>query len=152
GGNPARWTVATICILFLPAAGQFVISLGRAMWGRSVVAVREAFVTFLAANLNLFFTLTFLAHQTLLALDAVTRALVRRLVTHRRLLEWETAAEAELGRRGRAPVDQYLDWMPFLALGLGMLVWFVRPHALAAALPVLLLWGSSKLVSVWLNQ
>jgi len=152
GGSPARWTVAIICILFLPAWCQFVLSLARALWDRSVLAARETLTTLVAANLSLFFTLTFVAHQTLLSLDAVTRALVRRLITHRRLLEWETAAEAEMGQRGRAPVDRYLDWMPFLALGLGVLVWLVRPRALTAALPVLLLWGSSKLVSTWLNQ
>ena len=60
-----------------------------------------------------------LAHQTLLSLDAVVRALVRRLVTRERLLEWETAAEAELGER-RTPVDRYIDWMPFARLRPGL--------------------------------
>ena len=152
GGSPARWTVATLCILFLPPWWQFVLNLARAVWARNVIAVREAFTALYAANVSLFFTLTFLAHQTLLSLDAVTRALVRRFITHRRLLEWETAAEAETGQRGRAPVDRYLDWMPFLAVGLGVLVWLARPRALPAALPVLMLWGSSKLVAIWLNQ
>ena len=151
-GSPYRWTVATIAILFIPAWWQFVLNMLRALFARNVLAAREALVALYDTNISLFFTLTFLAHQTLLSIDAVTRAQVRRLVTHRRLLEWETAEEAEMGKRGRAPVDRYLDWMPFLALGLGLLVWLVRPHALRAALPVLLLWGSSKLVSTWLNQ
>ena len=55
----------------------------------------------------------------LLSLDAVVRTLVRRLVTRRRLLEWETAAETEFSTRKRTPVDIYLDWMPALALGVG---------------------------------
>ena len=152
GGSPARWTIATICILFLPPFSQFLLSLVNALWRRNMIAARQALTAFYDSNVSLFITLTFLAHQTLLSLDAVIRALVRRLITHRRLLEWETAAEAELGRRGRAPVDRYLDWMPFLASGLGALVWLVRPVAVKAALPVLLLWGSSKLVSVWLNR
>ena len=33
------------------------------------------------------------------SLDAVVRALVRHFITRERLLEWETAAEAELGKR-----------------------------------------------------
>ena len=81
-------------------------------------------------------TLTLLAHQTLLSLDAVARALVRRLVTRERLLEWETAAEAELGKSA-TPIDRYIDWMPFLAVGLGVLIWFTRHHAFWAAAPVL---------------
>ena len=42
------------------------------------------------------------------------------------MLEWETAAEAELGER-RTTVDRYIDWMPVLAIGIGLLLWFVRP-------------------------
>jgi cyclic beta-1,2-glucan synthetase len=151
-GTPGHWTLATICILFIPAWCQFVLRLARAMWARNVIAAREALTALYTANINLFFTLTFLAHQTMLSLDAVIRALVRRLVTHRRLLEWETAAETELGRRGPTPIDAYLDWMPVMALGLGILVLAVRPRAFPASLPLLLVWGSSKLVSAWLNR
>ena len=42
--------------------------------------------------------------------------------------------------------------MPFLAIAIGLLIWGVRPHALPAALPVLCLWASSKLVALWLNE
>ncbi len=95
-------------------------------------------------------TLTLLAHQTLLSLDAVVRALVRRLVTRQRLLEWETAAEAELGNK-RTAIDRYIDWMPFLAVALGVALWMTRPHALLAASPILVLWACSKPLAVWLN-
>ena len=151
-GTPGHWTLATICILFLPAWCEFVLRLARATWARNVVAAREALTALCTANINLFFTLTFLAHQTLLSLDAVIRALVRRLVTHRRLLEWETAAETELGRRRPTPIDRYLDWMPVMALALGSLVLAERPQAFPTSLPLLLLWGASKLVSAWLNR
>ena len=152
GGTAGRWTLATICILFIPACCQFVIKLVRAKRECRGIAAREALTALYTATVNLFFTLIFLAHQTLLSLDAVVRASVRRLVTHCRLLEWETAAQTELGQRRPTPIDIYLDWMPALALGLGMLVWLVRPRALGAALPLLLLWGSSKIVSAWLNR
>jgi cyclic beta-1,2-glucan synthetase len=152
GHTAARWTIATVCILFIPACCQFALTLFRATWGRNVIAAREALTALYTSSINLFFTLTFLAHQTLLSLDAVIRALVRRLITHRRLLEWETAAETELGRKHPTPIDAYLDWMPVLALGLGIVVLLVQPPALAASLPLLFLWGSSKLVSAWLNR
>jgi len=152
GRAAARWTLATVCILFIPACCQFVLKLFHAMWAHNVLAAREALTALYTSSVSLFFTLTFLAHQTMLSLDAVVRALVRRLITHRRLLEWETAAETELGQRSPTPIDVYLDWMPVLALGLGILVLLVQPRALAASLPLLILWGSSKLVSVWLNR
>jgi len=152
GRTAARWTIAAVCILLIPACCHFVLKLFRAMWGRNVISAREAVGALYTSSVSLFFTLTFLAHQTLLSLDAVIRALVRRLITHRRLLEWETAAETELGQRRPTPIDMYLDWMPLLAVGLGILVYLVQPRSLAASLPLLLLWGSSKLVSTWLNR
>ena len=42
--------------------------------------------------------------------------------------------------------------MPAVAAGIGMLIRFVRPQALAAALPILLLWAGSKLISAWLDR
>src|SRR5438046_1223360 len=42
--------------------------------------------------------------------------------------------------------------MPALAFGLGLLVLVTRPNALPAALPILLLWGCSKIISAWLNR
>ena len=151
-GVPGWWTVVTVCILFIPTWSEFVLKLFRATWKQNTIAVYEALTSLYTAHVNVFFTLTFLAHQTLVSLDAVIRALVRRLVTHCRLLEWETAAEIELGPRRSTPIDRYLEWMPALALGLGLVIFLVRPGALPAALPLLLLWGSSKAVSTWLNR
>ena len=150
---PWEWTLAALCILFMPTWFQLATNLVRAMFTTDVAAsARDALNGFYATNVNLFFTLTFLAHQTLVSLDAVVRAVVRRLFTQQRLLEWETAAEAELGTKGPAPIDVYLNWMPVFALALGVLVWAFRPRSLAAALPILLLWAGSKLISLWLNR
>jgi cyclic beta-1,2-glucan synthetase len=149
-GRPLRWTLAAIAIFFIPVWFQLVFGLVKAAVEKKESVAREAVSTFYASNFTVLLTLVFLAHQTLLSLDAVVRAMVRRLVTRERLLEWETAAEAELGTR-RTPVDRYLNWMPVLAIGVGLLVWLVRPSSLWAAIPILLLWASSKLVSIWLS-
>jgi len=152
-GAPARWTFATVCILVIPAWFEFAFRLAKAAAQRRSLLAREALSGLYAANVNAFFTLTFLAHQTLLSLDAVVRVMVRRMVTQQRLLEWETAAEAELatGKR-RAPVDVYLNWTPVVAVVIGVVLWFVHRNAFAAALPVLLLWAASRAISSWLNQ
>ena len=114
--------------------------------------VRDAFNSFLNASIANILTITFLAHQALLSLDAVVRTMVRRLITRQRLLQWETAAEAELAGDKRTTLDIYLNWTPLLAVGVFLLVWLVRRGALAAALPILLLWAISKPMSVWLNR
>jgi cyclic beta-1,2-glucan synthetase len=152
-GRPAwYWTVATICIVFLPTWVQFGCNLLRALFSLDLTVAQDALSALYTANVSLLFTLIFLAHQTMLALDAVARALVRRFVTQDRLLEWETAAESELNTRAPGPVDVYLSCMPVLSILLGLLVWAVRPQALPAALPILSLWACSKLISNWLNH
>ena len=152
GWRPWQWTLATLCILFLPTWFRFAFNLARATVEFDSALAREAISDFHTSNVTIFFTLVFLAHQTMLSLDAVVRALLRRFITRRRLLEWETAAEADLNVRGRTPVEVSLSWVPLLALGVAVLVWAARPQALPAALPVLFLWACSKPVSAWLNR
>ncbi len=151
-GSPVLWTVATVAILFAPSWFEFLFELIGAAVLRKPPIAKYALDALAAANINVFLMLTFLAHQMLISLDAVVRTLVRRMVTQQRLLQWETAAQAEIGGHKRTWLDAYLDWTPALALGLGLLVLLVRPSALPAALPILLLWASSKLLSQWLNR
>ena len=150
-GRPVRWTLATIFILFIPVLFQLIFGLVKSAVEKSSNIAREAVSNFYTSCFNVLLTVVFLAHQMLLSLDAVVRALVRRLVTRERLLEWETAEEAEIGTK-RTPVDRYLDWMPVLAVAVGALVWAVRPQSMWAAAPILFLWACSKLVSRWLNE
>ncbi len=151
GQNHLRWTLIAIGVLFIPSWFEFGFSLIRALAEYKSEIARNAVRTLYTATVNVGLTLVFLAHQTSLALDAVVRAMVRRTFTRQRLLEWETAAEAEIGSR-RTPIDRYLDWMPVLASALGLFLWWVRPKALVAAVPILLLWACSKLVAQWLNE
>jgi len=151
GEAALRWTVATLLILVIPSWFEFAFALLRAAAERKVSVAREGVAAFYASSISVLLTLVFLAHQTLLSLDAVTRTLVRRNVTRERLLEWETAAQAELAT-GQTLLDRYLDWMPPFAVSLGLLVWLLRPHALIAAIPILALWAGSKVVARWLSE
>ena len=72
-------------------------------------------------------------------------------VTGRRLLEWETAAEASLTSKG-ALVTNALKWSPVLAAGITVLVAARRPEALIAAAPFLLAWMSARWLVRWLNR
>lgn len=144
------WTLATICILFLPACAELVVGLVQTIIGGRIQVARGAVHSFLKSSFTVLLGLTLLAHQTLLSLDAIGRALVRRWITRQLLLEWETAEEAELGGR-RSPVDRYLSWMPVVAVGIGLLIWLIHPAALRSAAPILLLWAFSKPLALWLN-
>jgi len=149
-GGPARWTLATIAILFLPAIFQLTVELAQAAWrgSRPLDALNGFFNRAIANAL----TLTFLAHQALLSMDAVVRTMVRRLITRQRLLEWETAAEAELAGDKRTTLDIYPNWTPVLAVAIFLFIDLVNKRALPAALPILLLWACSNPISQWLNR
>jgi len=151
GGQHFAWTLGAIILLALPVCFQLTFSLGRALFEKKSVIARQAASAFLAATITTLLSVVFLVHQTLLSLDAVVRAVFRRVVSRERLLEWETAAEAEAAARV-TPVDRYLNWTVLFAISIGLLVWFAQPSALPSALPILLLWASSKLVSMWLNR
>jgi len=150
-GYARSWTIASVCILFVPVWFEFLFTLARAIAEKKLAVAREAVSALFTSNVNILLNLIFLPHQTFVSLDAVARTLIRRLFTRQRLLEWETAAQAEVGRDKRTPVDVYLNWMPVIAIILGIAVYYLRPLALVAVLPILVLWASSKPVSLWLN-
>ncbi len=151
-GRPVYWTLVTIAVLFVPPWFEFGFSALRGLMSLRLVAVRDAFMALGTATMSEFLALTFLAHQTLLSADAVLRTFYRRIVSRHRLLEWETAAEAEMGTGKLTFVDVLLNWTPVVALIVGVIVYFSRHHALEVALPVLILWASSKPISLWLNR
>ena len=106
-----------LLFLFLPALCQFAFEFVKATTLGKNATVRDAFNSFLNASIANWLTITFLAHQALLSLDAVVRTMVRRLITRQRLLQWETAAEAELAGDKRTTLDIYLNWTPAARAG-----------------------------------
>ncbi len=150
-GGPLYWTVLTLLLMFLPTIVQFVFSLGRAFASDQAGAVGEAVQGAGQAAIITLLNVVFLPHSTFLSLDAILRSLIRRFITGQRLLEWETAAEAEAGKRV-TPVDRYLAASPIFALCIAALIYLRKPHALFIALPVLILWGCASAITAWLNK
>ncbi len=151
-GSPLFWTFVTIAILFVPPWFQFAFSVVRTLAAGRLAPIRDAAAGLAGAMASVLLTLTFLAHQTLISADAVLRTFYRRMVSRERLLEWETAAEAEMESGKRTFVDVLLNWTPAVALMVGVVVFLVRPHAIYDALPILTLWALGKPVSLWLNR
>ena len=99
----------------------------------------------------LFFAL--LLHQSVIMIDAAVRTIFRMVVTRRNLLEWETAAQAEMNARPRSLVDRYLDWIPLgHRLAIGSLICLVNPRALPIALPFLICWFFTGQIAAWLDR
>ncbi|HVU00704.1 MAG TPA: glucoamylase family protein [Polyangiaceae bacterium] len=89
---------------------------------------------------------SFLLDQAVLSVDAIARTAFRMSISHRHLLEWQTASEAEKAFLGRLPARLWLETVAALAT-LALLV-AVDPRAAVVGGPWLLLWAASPLVAL----
>jgi cyclic beta-1,2-glucan synthetase len=155
-GGPVYWTVIPLALMVFPTLIQLVFAVSRALAGESKGRVTEAMVGFSKSIFIVLLNFVYLPFQAILSLDAIVRALVRRFITGQRLLEWETAAEAEIRTAKTTPADRYLVATPFLAISIAVLVYFVNPrnhhYAIMVAAVPLLLWGLGPIVTAWLNS
>jgi hypothetical protein len=153
-GGPLYWTIVSLLLLIFPTLVQFGFAMGRALTSGYKGQISEAVSGLGHGSLMALFHLIFLPHQTLLAIDAIVRTLVRGFITGERLLEWETAAQAEMQKANHTPVDRYLAAMPLVAVSLAALVWFCAPRreAILCAAPILLLWAAANGVTAWLDR
>ena len=95
-----------------------------------------------------------MAHEASDRVHAIGITLIRLVITHRRLLEWETSA-ANAARSGAAQLREFLKRMiasPLLATATVAVVAVLRPDALAVAAPVLALWLAAPWVAFALSR
>lgn len=152
-GKASYWTLATVVAISLPVYISFVVSVIKAMrLPGFAVRWNNIFSDFANSQLTLLFRVALLLHQSLVTLDAIVRTVIRMTVTRKRLLQWETAAEAESSANKKTPVEICLNWTPWICFALDLLIIVVRPSSILIALPFLALWGCSKTVCDWLNM
>ncbi len=147
----ALWTLAGLLILAFPLAAQiFMIVRGwqpDAPWWDHVQAVwRDLWRTPVQTVL----AVAFLPHKAYFMLDAVVRTLTRMLVTRRRLLEWETAAESEKRLSGNRWASLLrMCYVPGVAIAVLCLI---NSMAWPAAAPLLLSWLVAPLLVFWIDR
>jgi cellobiose phosphorylase len=102
---------------------------------------------------QIFLTLAFLGYDAYISLDAIGKTLVRLLVTHKRLLEWQTSSDSERTTR-TGLVDFYATmWIaPGLALATGFFLVWRQPAQLFLALPLLLVWLAAPWIAWWISR
>jgi cyclic beta-1,2-glucan synthetase len=99
--------------------------------------------------------IAFLVFETLLVLEAVGTTLWRMLVSRRHMLQWRTAAATEkIAGDDSSLAATHRTLLPSLILALlaFALVYLVRPAALPAALPVIMLWLAAGLIAHGINR
>ncbi len=128
-GGPVFWTLVTLGLLLMPTYSQLAF-LAAPYPSRAKLARlwRERASEFVSGHLHVFVMLVFLPHQAIVMLDAIVRTLIRLVVTHSRLLQWETAAESELGIK-KSLVETYLEATPVISLAVALLLARGSPSA-----------------------
>jgi cellobiose phosphorylase len=98
-------------------------------------------------------TITFLPYDAFVSTDAILRTLLRVLFTHRRMLEWVSAAQdSENGGLGLKGFFWTMGFAPFL--GVVATAYLIRwqPGVLPCALPLLALWIAAPWVAWLISQ
>src|SRR5579862_8801715 len=151
-GGPVFWTLVTLGLLLLPTYSQLLFSLLQIRRGMNWAGfLHERANDLVSGHLHVFVMLVFLPHQALVMMDAIVRTLIRVILTRTKLLQWETAAESELGKK-RSLIETYLAITPWLSLAIGMFLALVRPAALFIASPILALWLLPDFFKGWVNR
>jgi cyclic beta-1,2-glucan synthetase len=149
--HPVRWTLTVLALLLLPVYADALLSIVRTperrFWPSFSYHIGGQF---LRRHRDALVSLAFLPHQAFLMADAIARALLRRFVTKRKLLEWETMWQSERASgRGIGRTEQYLYFSS--ASTLVLLLLLLRPVHVAVAL-VCSLWIVAPLIADWLNE
>jgi cyclic beta-1,2-glucan synthetase len=94
-------------------------------------------------------------YEALLMLDAIATTLVRLYITHRRMLQWTTAAHTMRlfgSQRHVAVTWARMGAASVLSLGLSVLIALIRPVVLSVSMPFILLWVFSPQITFWLAR
>ncbi len=151
-GSPWIWTLVVLVTSALPLATGVVTQLvsrlqggARGMGGPRLE--REAARWLLS--------LVFLPYETILMIDAVGTTLVRMTISHKRLLQWTTAAHTAriFGRRTKIGLLwRQMGAGPVLAVMVAAALSLLRPLMLVLASPILLGWLLSPQIAAWISK
>ena len=150
----AVWTSAVLAIFLLPAIfASFMQLLDKASDCSLGLHLQAVGIAALRQLSQIVLSLTFLPYEGLYTLDAIIRTLFRVVVTHRRLLEWETASDVQ--QRARNHLGRFFSSMlmaPLLSLGTAALLMRFRPAVNLPAQPLLALWIMSPAIAWFISQ
>jgi cyclic beta-1,2-glucan synthetase len=152
GGGATSLLVLAIIALpgLLPALAQGLACPADLPWS---LHLRETIRLIGRLSAQTFLMASFLPYDAYRSADAVGRTVLRVLVTRRRLLEWETAAESESASgTGPAAFCATMWIAPVLAVLAGGGLFVLRPDQLPPVLPVLVLWLAAPGMAWWISR
>ncbi|HET9265663.1 MAG TPA: glucoamylase family protein, partial [Vicinamibacterales bacterium] len=146
-GSSGVWTTLALLVLAFPAYVQIGRTLGSRIRGvplrEHLKAERDAIVTSVRQAA---LSVTLLAHQAVVMIDAIARVLVRMLITRRRLLEWVSADRFRDVPLSVSSLFRRMWPAPVVGGAVALLVALSAPHRLVPASAVLALWVLSPVI------
>jgi cyclic beta-1,2-glucan synthetase len=143
---PGVWSLVVGLAIAIPAVTPLLDRGARVMQG-AVYGWRGAADELLRAAIML----AFLPHQAWLSVDAIARVAYRRSVSHRDLLEWQTAESAGATVHGHAASASRQMWV-ISGLSLLLMIVLRLRHAGLATSAFVTLWMLSPVVMRWLGH
>jgi cyclic beta-1,2-glucan synthetase len=151
-GSPLVWTLVACLTL---ASDVFITLFDSMLHNRKHMVQLNTGQTTRQPLSRWLFGLVVLPYEALIAGDAVITAHLRMFVTHKRLLQWTTAAHTVqlLGKnQSIAVVWREVSAASVLAVVLALLIALFNPSAFLVAAPLLLAWLAGPLIIMWINQ
>ncbi|AKH43957.1 cyclic beta-1,2-glucan synthetase [Altererythrobacter atlanticus] len=145
----------TLLVVFAPAGQLFTDLVSGLARGRRRSAVRSLPARLSDQAGRWLLAIVFLLYEAALSLHAIGVTLWRIFVSRRNLLQWTSAAHVAAKLRGhttRGDVWKQMWWGPAAALCIGFFLLLVRPQAMPAALPLLLLWLAAPEIAWWIGR
>jgi cyclic beta-1,2-glucan synthetase len=151
---PEFWTIAVLVLLFFPALCVSILHLLRkptdTLLLQHLVAVARAALNHFAQML---LTLVCIPFDAYFSVGAIIVTLTRMTITRRGLLEWASSSEVERNRNNSFAESLRTMWFaPVGTLALIVYLAASASPALRVALPILLLWLFSPLITWWISR
>jgi len=164
-GSILPWTATVLVAIAFPWLFSLTISLMRPPRDQSWLAYYIAVGRDAITNAQQFFlAVVFLPHQAVVSADAILRTLYRLFVSHRKLLEWQTASQVERALGVGSQLETWRKMWPVTALSVVigvMIIWHltIGPAAssaqrflfVVASLPLILVWLASPSIAFALS-
>jgi len=141
---PGVWSLVIGLAVAIPALAPLLDRLARRLQG-AVHGWQGAADELLRAAVML----VFLPHQAWLAMDAIVRVFYRRFISHRNLLEWQTAESA--GSHAQRHLTRRQMWM-ICGLSVALMLVLGAKGAFAPTSVFVALWAASPAVIRWLDR
>ena len=153
-GIPLLWMIFIIFVLAFPIYAHLRTNLLSHQKGISWAShFRGIWEDFLVNTAQVALSIVCIAHQAYLKTDAIFRTIYRKFISHKKLLEWTTAAQAETGSSHDQAAFLRQMWSAmFLAIVSFLLILWFRPSALDDAAPFLVLWFLSPFITYRISR